>query len=105
MFKSYQEADFDPFQSIAVPAISRQTQYIVFTPGNEGFKPSVGEMELELFFRTTGKGEWNKARGSWCISIDSDSANIWGEPESKSILLETTENQKFREVLMEKVFR
>lgn len=55
IYKIYQQIDFEPFQSISIPAKSRLVKYIVFNPSNENFSASVGEANIALFFRNLMK--------------------------------------------------
>jgi len=101
IFKTYQESDFEPFQSIPLPAKSRLSRYIVFIPSNDGFSPSIGSMEINIFRRNFNCNEWNKSYESLNIDLDEDTVTVWKGPSGKGIIIEATENLKYREKLME----
>jgi len=104
LFKPYQESDFEPFQSVALSANTRLTKYIVFSPSDEaGFSPSTGEIELRFFKRNSQESSWREVRTRLQIPIDENAANIWGDPDGKSIMLEVTEHNRLRANLMERI--
>lgn len=104
VFKTYQDTDFEPFQSISIAANSRLTRFIVFSPGSEdGFSPVAGEIELQLFSRNAGETKWNKSPTSLRVPIDDNSASSWRDPNGQGVLLEAFEHNQLRENLMEQV--
>ena len=105
VFETYEQTDFEPFQSIPVPAKSRLTRYIVFSPSNDSFSPSAGEIELQLFSRTSEETKWQKTDRDLNFPVDDNSANIWKDPNGESIMIEAIENDSLREKLMEMIFR
>jgi len=90
IFKTYQESDFEPFQSIPLPAKSRLTRYIVFIPSNDGFSPSIGSMEINIFRRNFNCNEWNKSHESLNIDVDEDTVTVWKGQSGKGVIIEVT---------------
>ena len=104
IFETYQKSDFEPFQSVLVPANTRVSIYILFSPSNDSFSPLPGKFELTLYSRNSGASKWHKATGQASFPVDEEYAKIWKDPNGQSIMTETTENNSFREELMEKIF-
>jgi|GEM_PF-1502277 len=105
IFATYQDIDFEPFQSISVPINTRLTKFIVFSPrNNNGFSPLEGEIELQLFSRNSGEAKWHKASTELRVPIDADSATKWKDPNGNmGILIETLDHNSLREKLMEEI--
>ncbi len=102
IFKTYQENDFEPFQSISIPANARLVKYIVFTPSSHNFSPSVGRGDLELWFRYFGEKKWQTSENNRVtLEIDNNTSGIWSDPQGKSVMIETVENSKYRDNLLE----
>jgi hypothetical protein len=102
IFKTYQpEIDFDPFQSISISANTRLVKYIVFSPSTDSFSPSIGQGELELWFRYFGDRKWRISQNNKVtLEIDDKSLGIWSNPQGKSVMIETVENYKHRDDLL-----
>jgi len=103
VFKTYKEADFEPFQSIFIPGNSSIIRYIVFSPSTDGFSPTAGELELQLFSRPANNSDWRKALGKVTFTINEEYANTWRDPKGQSLMTEAVGNDKLRDDLMEKV--
>ncbi|MCP4105540.1 MAG: hypothetical protein GY749_08390 [Desulfobacteraceae bacterium] len=104
VFETYQNYDFEPFQSIPLQAKSRLTRYIVFNPSNDSFSPSKGDMEINLFRRNSNENEWYKSSEPLHITIDENTSNTWKGPQGESVMIEAIENHKHREKLLENIF-
>lgn len=104
VFETYERTDFEPFQSISIPKESRLTKYIVFTPSDGKFSPSAGNIELQVYFRDSNSSEFAKVKRTLNFLISDDAVKIWSTQTGKSILLESQENDKFREKLMDTIF-
>lgn len=102
IFKTYQEVDFEPFQSISLSANTRLVRYVVFSPSTDVFSPSLGKGELELWFRYFGDRKWHNSKNKKVtLEIDENTLKIWSDPQGKSIMIETVENYKYRDDLLE----
>ncbi len=104
VFKNYVETDFEPFQSISLPKQSKTTKYIVFVPSDGKFSPSAGDIELQIYFRDSNASGFSKVKRVLNFSVNAEAVKIWGSPTGQSVLLESQENDKFREKLMESIF-
>jgi hypothetical protein len=106
VFENYRQESFEPFQTIALTARSRFAKYIVFTSANDNFKPSTGEISVELFFRVSGGKSWKNSMNVQILEIDRESLELWIDSNNpKSIMLETMSNYKERDRLMENLFK
>jgi len=104
IFETYQNYDFEPFQSIPLQAKTRLNRYIVFNPSIEGFSPSKGDMEINLFRRNSKENGWHKSIDPLHITIDEHTANTWKDPQGESVMIEAIENHKHRQNLLENIF-
>jgi len=104
IFKTYQEIDFEPFQSISLAGNTRLVRYIVFSPSTDVFSPSSGKGKLELWFRYFGDKTWQSSENKKVtLEIDDNTLGIWSDPQGKSFMIETIENYQYRDELLEKM--
>jgi hypothetical protein len=102
IFRTYQENEFEPFQSLSIPSNTRLVRYIVFTPSINNFSPSSGAGEIKFLFRYFGDKKWQSSRNNTVtLEIDDNTLQIWSDPQGKSVMIETVENYKHRDNLME----
>jgi hypothetical protein len=104
IFKTYQEIDFEPFQSISLAGNARLVRYIVFSPSTDVFSLSSGKGKLELWFRYFGDRTWQSSENKKVtLEIDDNTLGIWSDPQGKSFMIETVENYQYRDELLEKM--
>jgi hypothetical protein len=104
IFKTYSEIDFEPFQSISVPANARLVKYIAFNSGSDSFTPSSGKAEIDLRFRCSGNRKWERLiNKSITLDINDESSSIWSNPQGRTIMLETIENFQHRNQILENI--
>lgn len=102
--KTYQVSDFEPFQAISVSANYRVVQYILFSPETNGFSPSPGKWELKILFRNFDSNKWQSFKNNTAtLQIVEAQSNIWANPQGENIMIETVENYKYRDRLMDTV--
>ena len=103
IFEDYEQTDFEPFQTIALTAKSRFSTHIVFMPANNSFTPSIGELTIQLFFKTSGSRQWKGSRNLEILGIDQESQQLWAS--SRSVMIETKGNYEDRDELMKNMFK
>lgn len=99
--KRYNEEDLEVFQSISISPKSRTTKYIVFNSSTDNFSPVVGQGEIEVFFRYSRNKKWHKNIEAVTLEIDKSVCEIWTDPQGKSYMIETVENYKHRDFLLD----
>ncbi len=66
------------------------------------FSPSLGKGVLELWFRYYGDSKWQSSKNKKVtLEIDDNTLGIWSDPQGQSYMIETVENSKYRDDLLE----
>ncbi|MEM9276283.1 MAG: hypothetical protein AAGA80_25520 [Cyanobacteria bacterium P01_F01_bin.143] len=92
------------FELLTLSANYREVKYILFSPETSGFTPSPGKWELKILFRNFDSNKWQSYKNNLAtLQIAEEQSNIWANPQGENIMIETDENFKYRDRLMDTV--
>ena len=102
--RKYKTEDFEQFQSITLEKDSRKTQYIVFLPNNDLFRPALGTLEVTFRFRLFDKKNWEESKQSVFIEVNETALSNW-QNEDTSVMVSSAKSMQLRADLTKQVFQ
>jgi hypothetical protein len=98
LFETYNDRDFQKFQTISLGERSRMEKYIIFTASNETFEPYIGDVTTEVFMRIAGSSKFT-SQNSQDFTIDKQALHSW---LNDSAIITANINSVYRQQLMAK---